>query len=338
MADKKAVATGLWSDTATWDGGTLPASGDDVYTNNFIVTVDQTITAKLLRTVSGTGITQGGHFLVSSATGQTITVTDGILGSHAYAVSGGQVLRISAASGTLNVVANMTGGSSNLQIPCRVIAGANLTLNITGDILGGSSASARYALVVEGSVSVKASPTLTINGDLVGMSSSAVWLYNSDSAVTINGNATGGSGSAAHGLEVAAGSIGSSPTISVDNAIGGSGTNACGIYATVNNGSPQINVLEYCDGGTVATGYGVATSGALRCTLGYRWGVFGAPPTSGTNQRPMIARAGEDGFEFYLPSDDNWPDANGDDIVLSTGGGGGEPPTSGVGWPPRYYG
>ena len=44
MATRFAVGTGVWSNTAIWDGGTLPTSSDTVYPNGFVVTLDQDVT------------------------------------------------------------------------------------------------------------------------------------------------------------------------------------------------------------------------------------------------------------------------------------------------------
>ena len=61
MAERYAVATGVWSATGTWDGGTLPTSGDTVHANNFTVTIDQDVTAVSLRTDAGaTAVIQPG--------------------------------------------------------------------------------------------------------------------------------------------------------------------------------------------------------------------------------------------------------------------------------------
>jgi hypothetical protein len=66
MANIKAVANGNWSDAATWDGGILPTSTDDVYSNNFTVTIDQNVTVLSLRNTAATGITAGGKFLLTN--------------------------------------------------------------------------------------------------------------------------------------------------------------------------------------------------------------------------------------------------------------------------------
>jgi len=44
MALRYAVASGNWSNTATWDGGTLPTAADTVFANNFTVTINGTFT------------------------------------------------------------------------------------------------------------------------------------------------------------------------------------------------------------------------------------------------------------------------------------------------------
>lgn len=44
MDTRFATATGVWSNTGIWDGGTLPTSGDTVHPNGFTVTIDTDIT------------------------------------------------------------------------------------------------------------------------------------------------------------------------------------------------------------------------------------------------------------------------------------------------------
>jgi hypothetical protein len=43
MATARAIASGNWSATSTWNGGVLPGNGDTVYANNFTVTIDQNV-------------------------------------------------------------------------------------------------------------------------------------------------------------------------------------------------------------------------------------------------------------------------------------------------------
>jgi hypothetical protein len=49
MATRFAVATGNFSNGATWDNGAVPTSADDVYANNFTVTIDGTYTVQTIR-------------------------------------------------------------------------------------------------------------------------------------------------------------------------------------------------------------------------------------------------------------------------------------------------
>lgn len=56
MGLKIAVATGNWSNPATWNAGTLPKVGDVVASNNFTVTIDQNINVSLLTNTAQTGV------------------------------------------------------------------------------------------------------------------------------------------------------------------------------------------------------------------------------------------------------------------------------------------
>ena len=65
MANRYAVASGNWSNTATWDGGTLPTSADLVRPNGFAVTIDQDITVIALRNNASTPAVAGGTFTLT---------------------------------------------------------------------------------------------------------------------------------------------------------------------------------------------------------------------------------------------------------------------------------
>jgi hypothetical protein len=121
MPTKKAIATGNWSNTAIWDGGTLPLSTEDVYANNFTVTIDQNVTCALLSTTSGTGITAGGGFILNDTRTINANLTGGVnivtfsAASPASATINGNVAAagngfaiIHSGTGTLNVNGNLT--------------------------------------------------------------------------------------------------------------------------------------------------------------------------------------------------------------------------------------
>lgn len=71
MANRYAVASGNWSDTATWDGGTLPTAGDVVRPNGFTVTIDVDVTVDELTNDASAPAVQGGSFTFGA--GRTIT-------------------------------------------------------------------------------------------------------------------------------------------------------------------------------------------------------------------------------------------------------------------------
>jgi hypothetical protein len=50
MANKFAIATGNWDNTAIWNDGVVPTTGDDVWGNSFTVTLNQDVDVSSLRT------------------------------------------------------------------------------------------------------------------------------------------------------------------------------------------------------------------------------------------------------------------------------------------------
>lgn len=300
MADKKAVATGPWSSTSTWDGGTLPSSTDDVYANGFTVTIDQDITANTLRTTSGTGITAGGGFVIASGSpvvtipgGLNATLYNGVNTSYILTISGGtptinanatagnQTARhaVNITGGTVTWVGSATGGSAVASVYGIVVNAA--TLNLTGAVAGGSTGAAilvnhASAVVnVTGNVTtgngssgygihVFAAGTLVVNGNVTGGSSNGAYGINiaAAAAVTINGNVTGGtSGSTPHGINLT-----STPTLTVNgNVAGNAGT---GINAVASNGA-LITVTGDVTAGSSAYGMfvGSGSSATVRGSL-----------------------------------------------------------------------
>lgn len=211
MVDRWAVATGNWSNTATWNGGTLPSSGDDVFANTFTVTIDQDVTANTLRTINGTGITAGGTFQITTGT-RIITVTAGMAATTHGSNSSTPILTISGGTVTLN--ANLTGGNTSNRHPLDVTGG---TVAINGNVQGGTNATARGIVVTGG--------TTTITGSVTGATGAAVHMTNG--VVNVTGDVVAGTAGATtgHGIHLASGS----PQVSVTGNVTG-GANSYGIY------------------------------------------------------------------------------------------------------------
>lgn len=103
MADVYAIKNGDWSDTTVWNTGSLPASSDDVYANNYAVNIDQDIDVNLISSSSDVGVPDG---VYNTLTGFYITK-----------------------SGETNLICDVYQ-TLRIQIP----ASTSAEINITGDI------------------------------------------------------------------------------------------------------------------------------------------------------------------------------------------------------------
>jgi len=152
MAIRKAVATGNWSATATWDGGTIPSLEDTVYANGYTVTIDQAVD------LTGSTVDQSGSFIpghiyeiVSIGTtnfGLTANaIVPGTNATTAVAVSNtvGTIFQAVNAGTATTGTARRVGALLNyVNAPISVVTGGGFTMsgnyNITGAYIQAGSA------------------------------------------------------------------------------------------------------------------------------------------------------------------------------------------------------
>ena len=192
MALRYAVATGNWSNTATWDGGTLPTAADDVFSNNFTVTIDGTFTVLSIRNtlnVAAPIIAAGGQFRFANGGNLTCTAAQAIfVGSTTPTL---EMTLASGNTGTFNgSVLTMTSTTSYnaIRLSSSGILNCNGNYNIDGT-------GARNIL------SVTSTGTLNIVGDISSTYTGGLGSVNTISMTTagiinITGNVTASTSSA----------------------------------------------------------------------------------------------------------------------------------------------
>lgn len=126
MAEKYAVATGNWSNPATWDGGVKPVAGDTVHSNNYTVSMDEDATVALITNKAGTTAVAGGKFVVAA---NNITITAD--------VEAGTATCLENNFGTLNIIGDITGGDGLQLYGVRTFI--NRITNHIGNATGGTS-------------------------------------------------------------------------------------------------------------------------------------------------------------------------------------------------------
>lgn len=211
MALRYAAATGNWSAVGTWDGGaSIPTSADDVYANNFIVTIDQNVTVLSLRSTAGAPAIAGGHFTIASGN-RSITCTGTGLVSGVASLG---VIQINASTTTTTYTGTVTSGNTTnfwgIYIP---ITAVNANLIVIGNVVGGTSITS-YAIN-----NIAGANTITITGNITSGGSIAVRNTVAGTTVNVTGNVTGGTLVAAAGISV----VGTSPVSVTGNCTAGTG-------------------------------------------------------------------------------------------------------------------
>jgi hypothetical protein len=174
MAIRYAVATGNWSSTATWNGGTLPTSADDVYANNFTVTINQNVTVLSLNTTAATGVNNGGTFTFSSGTFTVVADT--------IQAGSGPALNISSAGNYTITTNSLNSGITPNAGNGMIINNGSAVVILNGNVNGNTGAGIDLVNAV----------SLTINGNVIANPSLAVQQRIGSSFLTINGFCQGG--------------------------------------------------------------------------------------------------------------------------------------------------
>ena len=247
MANVYAVKTGNWSDPTVWNTGALPTPADDVFSNNFTVTIDQNVSVLSIRNRAASPAVAGGGFVISSAVTVTVTgASTGIMGGS------GSCITFSGAAGvtaTINT-SRIEGPDTNASQTINHTGSGTLTITCTSYSPSGAG-STRYTILFNSTGVFNYS-----GGAIVGVFSTQSFGVLGAGTLNIVANITGGSNTA--GLDIGAaatvnitgdiyGGINSGRGISVSascilNITGTIRSSTQGPGINVNSSSPQINV------------------------------------------------------------------------------------------------
>jgi len=196
MAIRYAIANGVWSNPAIWDGGVaLPTAADDVFANNFTVTIDQDINVRTLRNTSNAApvIAANGFFNVTGNTGtRTITLT-GATGTGGTSASG----VFSNTSVVAFRVASTSGATVNLSFPVGLPqTSTSSILTIDGNAIVNYTGAISQPLAFASHFKVNntsAGGTFNIVGNLLGgsaVSTGCLWTVCNGYTINVTGNVT----------------------------------------------------------------------------------------------------------------------------------------------------
>jgi hypothetical protein len=279
MANVKAIANGNWSNTATWDGGILPTSADDVFSNNFTVTINGTFTVLSIRNTSGTGITAGGQFIYANGGSLTCTAAQAI-----YVGSTTPPLEMTLASGN-------TGTFNGSVLTITNIASAYIAirhsstgiLNLNGNFtIDGNQGRSLISVTSTGTVNIVGDISSTATGPL---SNIAAILMTTAGTINITGNVTSSTNTilASSPINISSGTLNitGNTTGNVTPAVYLAGPVTYNQIGNVNASTVQPAIFNLTSAATISvTGLITASTGApaiyssFALTSGYGSGTF----------------------------------------------------------------
>ena len=258
MANVFATRTGVWSATATWNTSALPATIDDVYSNNFTVYVNNSFQVRTVTNLSAVGIAPGGRFIFNDG----VSLSANVIGSGTNQVACVQFLSAFPASSTL--VGNLCAVNTSIAGPRALLHNGSGTLTVYGNGLGRIKGTGNPA---DGYIQHDGTGVLNLFGNYIaGIDNSVdnrgIWL-GSSGTINLVGNLSGGVGG--EGLY-----INSTGTINITGnvlqGVGGVGANVNGIIMVGSTGFANIygNVIGLNGGTAITTGSNTAATITIR--------------------------------------------------------------------------
>ena len=273
MPNRWPINSGSWSNAAIWSGSLIPTASDDVFLNNQIVTLDQTIIVSSIRnTATGSAIAGGQLNILSD---YNITATPNGISSLGATVTGGYIKYYNTGSITIiatflqtqNTLENVNGGTINIigdvRLPLigviangrTVTNSSNGVINILGNITcPGTTTSGNYAVLNS------LNGTINVIGNVIGGNNGGSphgIVNNSNGIISVTGNVTGGSISTTYGIaNVSAG------TVNITGNVNGGSSTMC--HGVNNSSIGTINITGTVTGGTsTSIGINSTTAGII---------------------------------------------------------------------------
>jgi hypothetical protein len=189
MPNRWPINSGSWSDPLIWSGSIIPTASDDVFLNNQVVTLDQTITVRSIRNFPTSSASAGGRIEIygnynisansitatSHVSATPLTLGPGLVtfygtGSSTIIVANltssthGPTL-FNSSSGTLNIIGNVAAPLNVTTLSTMIINGSSGSINVVGNVTSPASNAQNYGIVNN------FIGTINITGNVVGGSS-----------------------------------------------------------------------------------------------------------------------------------------------------------------------
>ena len=207
MATITSAASGNFSNPSTWVGGIVPGPLDNARANTgHNITIDVNTSVRDIQAIStgrfimGEGVTLIGNVIAPASVNTTllipVTTNCTIIGNMTTLTSANSLIAEKTAAGvggTLNIIGNVSGGSStNMR---GLLVSSTGTINVTGDVIAPTTAgvSNANAIVLDAVCTLNITGNVTLTAVVTTSSLSSAVTSSLDVIVNVTGNVRGAS-------------------------------------------------------------------------------------------------------------------------------------------------